>query len=158
MGPVSPGVAAMSLPRLSPEDSVNVRDILSAFVGKGYTNLKEEDARKMFGFLRAKLGDDTANKLLSHLSIYNQRPDMLQQNADKRIQSLYDIGSHDPVVDNILRQTKNVAQGPMSGYNDSPLVPLRQVADKLPAVGPTAGVFVNPGTASQLYRQYQGIR
>jgi len=157
MGPVSPPLAQMTMPRLSPEDSVNIRDILSAFVGKGYTNLQDEDARKMFTYLRAHLGADTAGKLLSHLSIYNQRPDMLKQNADKRIQSLYDIGSKDPVVDNILQQTKQVAQGPMGGYNDSPYIPLRAVADKLPGVTAPA-IMLNPGTTSAFYRQYQNIR
>lgn len=155
MGPVSPSTSALSLQRLSPEDAVNVRDILSAFVGKGYTNLQDDDARKMYKYLSYHLGQDVAGKLLTHLSAYNQRPDMLQQNADRRIQSLYDIGSRDPMVDNILRQSRMAGQGPMQGYNDSPYLPLRQVADKLPVVG---APLLNPATARALYTRSQALR
>lgn len=120
---VSPSPPGATVPprRLTPEDMLNVRDIMSAFAGQGYKGTQNDDARSMYSYLRGIVGPDTAQKLLLHLSIHNQRPDMANASPEKRIQSLYEIGSRDPEVNDLLGRAKMVAQGPMAGINETPL-------------------------------------
>jgi len=120
MGPLPPAAGMPPSGPTRPEDYLNIRDALSAFVGNGYTDMGNTDARALYSSLRARLGPAVAQKMLIHLQQFNQRPDVLQKSPEQRVQALYDIGSRDPEVGNILDRTKMVAQGPVPGFREAP--------------------------------------
>jgi len=127
MGPIAPSAVVAGPGPLRPEDSLNVRDAISAFVGKRYIGTADDNARALYSYLRMKLGGDTAFKLLKHISIFNQRPDMLKVSPEQRVQSFYDIGSNDPELNTLINRSSMVAHGPMAGLNDSPQVLNRDI-------------------------------
>ncbi len=101
-------------------DSVYIRDALSGVIGKGYTDLKSDDARAQYAYLRGKLGNEMAQKLMTHALLFNQRTDMLKKSPQEKIQSFYDIGSNDPQVHDIISRAGKVSYGPIEGVNTSP--------------------------------------
>jgi hypothetical protein len=127
MGPVTPPAALAASGRLRPEHGLDVRDAISAFVGKRFIGTQDQDARALYSMLRARLGGDTASKLLTHLSLFNQRPDMLQATPEQRVQAFYDIGSNDPELNTLISRSKMMGQGPISGMAESPLVDNREL-------------------------------
>lgn len=140
--------------QLSPEAALNVRDIISAFVGQRYQGTQNENARAMYSYLRNTLGGDTAQKLLTHLSLYNQRPDMLKAAPEQRIQSFYEIGSRDPELSDIIGRSKIVAQGPMAGLNDTPTAITQQQQGRWGATMAPAA----PGAIAALQKNAPPIR
>lgn len=126
--------AAMSASKGSPyvpvEDSLNIRDVLSGVVGKGFTDLKNEDARNAFAYLRTHLGQDVASKLMTHALIFNQRQDMLKATPQQKVQSFYEIGSNDPILHNIITRAGNVSYGTQDGLNTSPDILNKQISGR----------------------------
>lgn len=112
-GPVNPGFIPAT-------QSLNTRDILSGIIGKGFTDLKNGDARNAFAYLRSTLGPETAGKLMTHALLFNQRADMQGVDPQKKVQSFYDIGSNDPEVHNIIKRAGGVSYGPAEGLLTSP--------------------------------------
>lgn len=155
MGPVTPPAALAAAGQLRPEDSLNVRDAISAFVGKRYIGTQDDSARALYSFLRGKLGGDAASKLLTHLSLFNQRTDMLKATPEQRIQSFYDIGSNDPELNTLINRSKMVAQGPIAGFNEAPLALNSEMLGKkwYTSARPQA-----PGSLSQIQNAAASIR
>lgn len=119
MGPLPP-VAGMAPPiPLRPEDNLDIRDALSAFVGKGYIGTSDDNARAIYSMLRSRLGADVAQKMLTHLSLYNQRPDVLKLAPEDRVKQFYDIGSRDADVQSILARSGVLDKGPVPGMRES---------------------------------------
>lgn len=112
-GPVNPGFVPVN-------KSLNTRDVLSGFIGKGFTDLKGEDAKAVYTYLRNTLGAPTAGKLITHALMFNQRPDMQGIDPQKKVMSFYDMGSHDPEVNNIIARAGSVGYGAGEGMNSSP--------------------------------------
>jgi|HubBroStandDraft_2_1064218.scaffolds.fasta_scaffold00002_12 hypothetical protein len=112
--------AAGGSPYIPALDSLNTRDVLSGIVAKGYTDLKSDDARNAFAYLSSSLGAATANKLMLHALLFNQRPEMQRASAQQKVQSFYDMGSNDPEVNNIIARAGKVAQGPLAGLQSAP--------------------------------------
>jgi hypothetical protein len=116
-------VATQGQPYAPPNDpgqTNSIRDILSGVIGRGFTDLKSDDARNAYAYLRGSLGPATASKLMTHALLFNQRPDMLKANPEQKVQSFYDIGSNDPEVHTIIKRAGNFGQGPVEGLNTSP--------------------------------------
>lgn len=112
-GPINPGF-------IPGTQSLNTRDVLSGFIGKGFTDLKSEDARNAYAYLRGSLGQATASRLMNHAIIFNQRSDMQGVDPAKKIQTYYDMGSRDPELNNIITRAGKVSYGPIEGMNTSP--------------------------------------
>ena len=114
------GGAGPSPSTYRPEDLVAIRNALSGFVGKNFTDVKSDEAKGPYAYLNMKLGPALAQKLMTHAIMFNQRSDMAGLSPERRIQSFYSIGSNDPEVNGLLKTANNVAQGPVAGYYDSP--------------------------------------
>ena len=99
-------------------DSVDVADIISNFVGRGDKDLSGDQTKKDYKFLIAKVGAPLAQKLVSHVIAFNQRPDMQKQPFANKLISLYSMGSNDKDVDKVLKN--KLGQGPVSLANSSP--------------------------------------
>lgn len=112
--------ASKGTPYIPPEDSLKIRDALTGIIGKGFTDLKSEDARNAYAYLRGQLGNQMASKLITHAMAFNQRTDMLQKNPAAKIQSFYDMGSTDADVHNIIKRASMVSYGPLEGLQTSP--------------------------------------
>ena len=103
-----------------PEDLVSIRDALTGLVGKQFTDLSSGDARGPYAYLRGKLGDSLAQKLVTHTLLFNQRPDQQKTTPEARVQSFYDMGSNDPEVDQLLGSLGRAGRGPVAGIYESP--------------------------------------
>jgi hypothetical protein len=100
-------------------DQLDVRDILANFVGRGDKNLSNDEAKKDYYMLVAKLGEPMASKTMSHLFLFNNRPDQTNVPFEKKLTSLYTIGSNDKDVDRLLKTTGNLGTGPIAGAQGS---------------------------------------
>lgn len=122
--------ATKGTPYVPPEDSLNLRDVLSGVIGKGFTDLKNDDARNAYAYLRSHLGYDTASKLMTHALMFNQRQDMLKASPQQKVQSFYDIGSNDPVLHDLITRAGKVSYGPQDGLNTSPDALSKQISGR----------------------------
>lgn len=118
--PPAAQMASKGSPYLPPDDSLYIRDILSGVIGKGFTDLKSDDAKSAYAYLRTKLGYDTASKLMTHALLFNQRQDMLKASPQQKVQSFYDIGSNDPTLNNVISRAGKVSYGPIDGLFTTP--------------------------------------
>ena len=119
-------------------DKVDVADILSNFVSRGDKNLTGDQARKDYSFLIGKVGAPTAQKLINHVLIFNQRPDMQKQPFAQKLNSFYSMGSNDKDVDNILKT--QLGAGPVALANSSP-----EIDTKAGVTGIAPPVALNTG-------------
>src|SRR5450432_1787948 len=107
------------------EQSADVRDMLSILVGAGKGGLKPDDQAAVISQLKATLGAPTANKLINHVAVFNERSDVGAKTAQQRVGQFYDMGSRDPEVDAIIKQTSQLAQGPIAGMGQTADVTLK---------------------------------
>lgn len=125
--PVTPiglgkGIANLGRQRTVVDDTADIRDSLTALVGKGYTGVSDDDAKGHFARLAGILGKDAAQKLMSHVFIYNQTPTAKGVGLQEKINQFYGIGSRDSGINDILQKIKQFGSGVISGMNDSPEV------------------------------------
>lgn len=100
----------------------DVRDSITALVGKGYTSVSDDDARGHFAKLSSVLGVPAAQKIMSHIFLYNQSPNSKQLPIQQKIMQFYDMGSRDADVDAHLKKLKMLGSGVLGGMNTSPEV------------------------------------
>lgn len=105
--------------RTSLDDTADVRDLLSAVVGAGKNGLAQDDQAAIFSRLRVLLGQSTADKLINHAFIFNQRNDVMGKTPEQRITQFYDMGSRDQELNSIISKTKQFAQGPVAGSRET---------------------------------------
>jgi hypothetical protein len=104
----------------SPQDqTADLRDSLTALVGKGYTSVTDEDSRGHFARLVSMLGLPAAQKLFTHISIYNQNPNQSRLPLNDKVTQFYDVGSRDIEIDSLLKKVKQFGSGVISGLTDS---------------------------------------
>jgi hypothetical protein len=134
-----------------PEDLASIRDALTGLVGRQFKDVSSDDARGAYSHLVSKLGQPMAQKLITHVMLFNQRPDMQGQSPEKRVQSFYSMGSNDPDIDGLLRTTGQFAQGPVAGMYDSPDTnnQLAQGVDNLKNL-PSRSAALTPGGSTTL--------
>ena len=97
----------------------DIRDTIASFVNRKDKDLSSEGAKADFNQLAFLLGRPAATKLAIHLTQFNQRSDQQGAPFEKRLQSLYDIGSRDQDVDGILKRSSMLGYGPMEGARSS---------------------------------------
>jgi hypothetical protein len=111
----------------------NVRDVIANFVARKDKNLSHPDAKSDYNYLVNQLGAPGAQKVMAHLSIFNQRPEIQNLPFEQRLSRLYTIGSNDKDVDGMLKQYAALGQGPVAAAYDSPNVTNMQAVGKYPA-------------------------
>lgn len=122
----------------TPLDQVaDARDLVSALVGKGYTSLKDTEARSKFQLLSNTIGAPLAQKIADSVLIYNQRPEVTNYTPEQRVSNYYSIGSSDKDVANYLQKIKSFGSGVLSGFNDSVLMDNRIMTGRDKLATPT---------------------
>lgn len=99
--------------------SLDISDIMSNTVAKGYKSFSDEEVKANYKYLSNVLGQDQARKLFNQAFIFNQRPDMKGKGLEDRIQSFYEIGSNDESTGKILKSVKDWGAGPLARWNAS---------------------------------------
>jgi len=113
-------------------DQLDVRDVLSSFIGTGAKDFSDKQRLKDFHYVSGILGAPTAQKLLNHVFMFNNRADLAGKSPEERVQSFYDMGSKDPEVNKLLQSYKGVAQGPVIGLRSSPDYTNQQLTNRIP--------------------------
>ena len=101
------------------DEAVNIRDVLSGMVAKGYTNLTDPDAKNNFAYLAGIVGRQTAQQMVNHIILFNQRDDTKGLNAEGRLRQFYEMGSNDPHIDNIIKGAGSLGTGPIAAARES---------------------------------------
>lgn len=106
--------------RNTPSDSdADVRDSVAGLVGGGYKSVSDDVARGHMGRLITELGEDKARKLMTHIFIQNQRPEMQNIPVEAKLTKFYSTGASDPDIAGVIARTKALGSGPVSGFWDS---------------------------------------
>ena len=100
-------------------ETADIRDILSGFVAKGFTDLSSDDAKHYFAALSGLVGRQTAQQLAIHIFLFNQRPDTVSKPPEEKVRQFYSIGSNDPHVDNVIKGAGAFGEGPIVGLRQS---------------------------------------
>jgi hypothetical protein len=116
-------------------DQLDVRDAISNFVGSGVKDFKDPQRLKDFHYISNILGQDAATKLMNHVFLFNNRSDMGGKSPQQRVQSFYDIGSNDPMVNKMLQGYKTVDQaGPAAAMGTAGDTTNQQLTGRLPYI------------------------
>ena len=142
---ISPG-------RTSLDNTADVRDILSGLVGKGYTTMGDQTIKSNYNRLQALLGPAQAHKLMTHMFIFNSRPDMKNAPIETRIKQFYDSPSADPDVNGALGKIKTFGYGVLPGFRDSN----NQLNQELAGRVPTEVAAVDPKQAQAVKLKIAG--
>lgn len=110
------------------EESVEVRDLISGLIGKGYTDLTNDDAKKNFSRLQVVLGRPKANEVLQKIIIHNQDPRYKARPIEERITSFYDQQREDPIIG----KARSLGYGVVPGFRASPNVLLQSLQGNIP--------------------------
>lgn len=120
-----PAIKPVTNPKSPGTEQFDVRDIIANFVLSGYKGGKLDDQLKGdYQKLFKVLPGDQAQKLLTQISLYNQRPESQKMDWKNKLTSFYNIGSSDPVTNQLLTKTKGLGYGPIEGVNTSSSYPL----------------------------------
>lgn len=122
------GVTAPIIPKGKFDDTADVSDILSNFVGKGYKGFSDEDAKHDFAALAGVVGKDKATQLMKHVFIFNNRDDIKNKTPQQKLQTFYSMGATDPDINSLLNQVKAV-QG-QYGLNTSSNIGSKQLSGR----------------------------
>lgn len=114
------------------DDTADVRDILSGIVGGGYTGLSDDTARAKYTRLQALVGPDKAQKLMTHMFIFNQNPATQKLPVEARIKSFYDNPAGDADVSGVLGKVKSFGYGVLPGFRESTSFSNSQLAGQVP--------------------------
>lgn len=116
----------------------NLRDSISALVASGYTSLKGEGGKSASDEIKAHVNNilysmpqEEAQKLLTHIAVYNQNPNSVKLNPLQRLQDFYDINSSNPQTNYLLKRIKAFGSGPISGFKESPELLNQQIASSV---------------------------
>lgn len=97
----------------------DTRDIIASFIGKGYKDLSDDQAKKDVAYLRANLGNDTTNKLMNQIFTFNNRSDVAGKSWQDKLSSFYTIGAKDQEIQKILQTSQSLDRGVIAGMTDS---------------------------------------
>ena len=134
--------------RTSLDDTLDVRDLVSAIVGAGKGGLHPTDQQAVYSRLGVILGKPTAQKLINQALVFNERTDVLNKNAEQRINQFYESGSSDPEVNQIIQKAKNIEHGPISGARDTP----NDLTNKVIAGASTSPVIAKNNNVADLQK------
>jgi hypothetical protein len=125
------------------KDQFDVRDGISAMVGKGYTALSDDDARGIYKNLSGKLGESRAQKLMNSVFLYNKKSK--QTNLEAKLSEFYNSKTGDKDVDEIINTSNKIGYGPLEGFRTSVLVDNQKLQGKFKEADKS-----NPGAQAQV--------
>lgn len=96
----------------------DLRDYLANLVGYGSKSMTD-DVRHDYGRLAAMYGRPLADKILNHVMVFNNRPDMQKAGPMERLSSFYATGSRDKELQDLFTKAKTFGKGPLAGLNES---------------------------------------
>lgn len=96
----------------------DLRDRMMELVGKGNV-LSPDEKAGIYGDLAAMVGKEKAQKLMDHAYIFNSRGDVQGLKPEDKINAFYNIGSHDPFVQEVIGKTKGLGYGVGPGFRTS---------------------------------------
>lgn len=111
--------ALTSVPKTSLDTTADVRDALTAIVGRGYTGLTDDEVRGHAAALRQAIGSAAGRKLVTHALLFNQRPDLARKSAEDRIRQFYSMPSSDPDISGFIQKAASFGEGPIAGMRSS---------------------------------------
>lgn len=132
-----------------PKETLDIRDSITAMVGKGYTSIADDEARSHFARLVNALGLPKAQKVMSHIFLYNQSPNNKSTPLQQKIMQFYDSGSKDTDVDEVIKQSKGIGTGVVAGLNSSPETTVMQLTNRVP-VNSVVAAPTNANDAARL--------
>jgi len=97
----------------------DTRDIIASFIGKGFKDLSDDQAKKDVAYLRVNLGNDTTNKLLNQIFTFNNRSDISGKSWQDKLNSFYTIGAKDQDIQKILQTSQSLDRGVVAGVTDA---------------------------------------
>jgi len=100
------------------DTDLDLRDRLSELATKG-NSLNSNDKSAIYLALSKSLGQERAQKLMTHAYLFNAKPEMQRLSPEEKIKSFYTIGSNDPDVQEIIGRTKNLGYGVLPGFRNS---------------------------------------
>lgn len=133
---------ASGTPTIPVKGDFDIRDHLAALVGKGNT-LNPDDKAAIYGSLTAALGQDKAQKVMSHAYLFNNRPDVVKLPLEDKIRAFYTIGSNDPDVNAVISKSKTLGYGPIPGFRQSANALNQELSGQIQPVA-AAAATVNP--------------
>lgn len=99
------------------DETADTRDILANMVGKGLKGFNDDTSKSDYTRLQQLVGVPMAQKMMNHIFVFNQRPDVLQKNPEQRLQQFYNMGSAHNDLNDLLTTIKGFSQGPVVGMN-----------------------------------------
>lgn len=128
--PVAQSQSTTGKSRTADDDTADVRDILSNLVGRKVSNLSDENTMADFARLKAIVGPEKAQKLVTQVIIHNSRN--ANTPMEKSIQDFYEVGSSDADVNNVLKTVKTFGYGVIPGFRESSKQSLQLLSGKIP--------------------------
>lgn len=101
------------------DDAADIRDVMSAMVGKGITDFTNPNVKDYLTYLSSKVGIKQAQQMFTHIILFNQRPDVQGKSPEQKINQFYSMGASDSNLDNIIKGAGSLGSGPVSGARDS---------------------------------------
>lgn len=132
-------VAGSGDPKVPVNADFDIRDQLTALVGKGNT-LSPDDKAAIYGSLVARVGKENAAKVMDHAYIFNQRPEIQRLPLEDKIKSFYSLGSNDQFVNDMIAKSKSLGYGVLPGFRGSANVLNQEMSG---AIRPVATVTPN---------------
>jgi hypothetical protein len=142
-------IAKGSDPKVPVSGDFDIRDALTALVGKG-NMLSPDDKAGIYGSLITKLGKDKAQKVMDHAYIFNSRPETQRMPVEDRLRSFYTVGSNDPDVQGLIEKSKSLGYGILPGFRGSNNALNQELSGQVAAVAPAA---VNPEVQRKIMLQ-----
>lgn len=101
------------------DDLFDARDIVASFVGKGYKDLSNDQAKEDYKYLHNTLGAEAATKLMNQVFIFNNRTDLGGKSWQDRVNTFYTIGSNDKSTSQLIQQLSSLDRGPIAGLTEA---------------------------------------
>lgn len=111
-------VVVPKLNRTPIQDNLDLRDAVHALVGKGGSDLKDQDTQDNFKWIAGLKGLPFAQKLFSHISVFNQQNQNMS--PQDKIERFYTQGSKDPEIQTFVSGLAGLGGKPV--VTDSHLV------------------------------------
>lgn len=110
------------------KDTLDIRQILTNIVGRGYKSLSDDSIRADYAKLTNIVGMTQARQLVDHAIIYNQTANNKNSPVEARVQSFFNAPANDKNVNAMLQRVSKFGDGVVAGLSRSPDVGNQQLA------------------------------
>lgn len=125
------------MPTTNPgRDKFNVRDSMATLIGNGYKAFSDDQSKGEYAGLKTLLGPQMAQKLMTHIFLFNNRSDIQNKTPEERLQLFYKMGAMDPSVNELIGRMRSLDYGPIVGFRNSPDVGSKQLTGRWALANP----------------------